>query len=134
MNLKHIVAISALAVMPALGQAPIDRPAANAPKPTKAEVQKVVQTITGDKAKIKMYCDLAKLNQQMAQADAKKDAKTPQALGQKADDLTQKLGPDFIKLMDGLDHVDDNSDEGKDATASFDDMAAALESLDGHCR
>src|ERR1700674_4574588 len=124
MNLKLIVAVSGLAVMPAFGQAPMGGPPANAPKPTKADVQRVIQTISGDKAKIETYCDLAKLNQQMAQADEKKDTKTSQALGQKADDLAQKLGPDFIKLMDGLDHVDDNSGESKDIAASFDDIAA----------
>ena len=118
--------------MPAFGQAPMG--GSPAPKPTKADVQRVIQTISGDKAKIETYCDLAKLNQQMAQADEKKDTKTSQALGQKADDLAQKLGPDFIKLMDGLDHVDDNSGEGKDIAASFDDIAAALEALDRHCR
>jgi hypothetical protein len=134
MNLKLVVAISGLTVMPAFGQAPMDRPPANAPKPTKADVQRVIQTIGGDKAKMQMYCDLAKLNQQMAQADEKKDTKTPQTLGQKADDLTQKLGPDFIKLMDGLEHVDDNSGEGRDIAASFDEIAAALESLDKQCK
>jgi hypothetical protein len=120
--------------MPAFGQAPTDRPPTNAPKPTKADVQKVVQTINSDKTKMQTYCDLAKLNQQMAQACQKKDTKTLQTLGQKADALTQKLDPDYVKLMDGLDQVDENSGEGNDMATSFDEIAAARESLDKQCK
>jgi len=131
MNLKLVVAISVLTGMPAFGQAPTDRPPA---KPTKADVQKVVQTISGDKTKMQTYCDLSKLNQQIAQADEKTDTKTLQGLGQKADDLMQKLGPDYVKLMDGLDQAEDNSSEGKDVAASFDEIVAALASLDKRCK
>src|ERR1700681_1559870 len=114
MNLKLVVAVSVLTAMPAFGQAPMDRPAVNAPKPTMADVQKVVQTISGDKTKMQTYCDLSKLNQQMAKLDEKKDAKTLESLGQKADDLAQKLGPDYATLMEGLDQVDENSSEAKE--------------------
>jgi len=122
-NMKLVVAISFLSVMPAFGQAPMDRPSAKVPKPTKADVQKVVQSISGDKIKMQTYCDLSKLNQQMAQADQKKDTKTLQTLGQKADALTQKLGPDYLKLMDGLDQVDENSSDGKEFAATFGSLA-----------
>ena len=127
MNLKLVVAISVLTVMPAFGQAPKGPPPANAPKPTMADVQKIVQTIGADKAKMQTYCDLFKPNQQMAKLDEKKDAKTLQSLGQKADDLMQKLGPDYLKLMDGLDQVDEKSSEAKD-------FGTALASLDKQCK
>jgi hypothetical protein len=127
MNLKQVVAISVLTAMPAFGQAPTDRPPA---KPTKADVQRVIQTISGDKTKMQAYCDLSKLNQQMMQADEK----TVQTLGLLADDLTQKLGPDYTMLMDGLDQVDENSSDGKDIAAAFDEIAAALGSLDKQCK
>jgi uncharacterized coiled-coil DUF342 family protein len=139
MDLKLVVALFALTSMPAFAQVPIGRPAASAPKLTKADVQKVVQTISGDKTKMRAYCDLAKLNQQIAQADQKRD--TSQIIGQKAEDLAQKLGPDYVKLMDGLDQVDDNSGEAEEIaarldeiTASFDDITAALMSLDKQCK
>ena len=96
MNAKLVVAISIFTVMPAFGQAPMDRPA-KVPKPTKVDVQKVVQSISGDKVKMQTYCDLGTLIQKMAQADQKEDTKTPQTLGQKADDLMQKLGPDYVQ-------------------------------------
>ena len=127
MNLKLVVAISVLTAMPAFGQAPKGAPPANVPKPTKADVQKVVQTISGDKTKMQTYCDVSKLNQQMAKLDEKKDAKTLESLGQKADDLAQKLGPEYATLMEGLDQVDENSSEAKE-------FGTALSALDKQCK
>jgi hypothetical protein len=46
--------------MPVLVHAQQGGPRPNAPKPTKADVQKVVQIITNDKAKTQSYCDLNK--------------------------------------------------------------------------
>ena len=134
MNLKLVVAISMSTAMPAFAQAPMDRPDANATQPTRADVQRVIQTISGDKTKMAAYCDLSKLNQQIAQTDGKRDTRALQIFGQKANDLTQKLGPDYVKLMDGLDQAEDNSSEGKDVAASFDEIVAALASLDKRCK
>jgi len=120
MNLKLIIAVSVLAAMPALAQAQ-QRPAPppSAAKPSKAEVQKVVQIISGDKTKTQNYCDLGKLNEQMAQAEQKKDNKRLEALGKRADDLAQKIGPEYVKLMDALEQVDENSNEAKEFAALF---------------
>jgi hypothetical protein len=63
--------------------------------------------------------EFTKLTQQMASAEQKKDTKTLQALSPKADTLTQKLGPDYLRLMDGLDQEDENSSEGKEFAAAF---------------
>jgi hypothetical protein len=126
-NLKLVFAISVLTAMPAFGQAQKGAPPANVPKPTMADVQKVVQTISGDKTKMQTYCDLSKLDQQMAKLDDKKDAKTLESLGQKADDLAQKLGPEYAKLMDGLDQLDEKSNEAKD-------FGTALSALDKQCK
>ena len=122
MNLKLIIGLSLFTVMPALAQAQTSGAPANAPKPTKADVQKVVQMISGDKSKLQAYCDLGKLSNQMAEADEKKDTKAVAALGPKIDSLTQKLGPDYVKLMDGLDLVDPSSPEGKEVAAAFDPL------------
>jgi len=97
-----------------------------APKPTEAQVQKIVQTISADKTKMDAYCRLAKLQQQMSALDEKKDMKKLQALGQQADTEAQKLGADFEKMMDGLEQVDENSAEGKK-------FAAILGTLDTKC-
>jgi hypothetical protein len=127
MNLKLVVAISVLTAMPAFGQGQKGGPPATVPKPTKADVQKVVQTIGGDKTKMQTYCDLSKLNQQMAKLDEKKDAKTLQSLGQKVDDLVQKLGPDYVKLIDGLDQMDEQSTDAKE-------FGTILGSLEKQCK
>jgi hypothetical protein len=126
MNLKVFLAIAALAAMPALAHAQQGRPAPNAPKPTKAEVQRVVQIISADKAKAQSYCELGKLNEQIAQAEEKKDNKRLEALGKRADELSQKIGPEYVKLMDGLEDIDENSKEGQE-------FGAMLQSLERLC-
>src|SRR5262249_3356703 len=115
----------ALALAQPRPAAPPPKPApapAQAAKPTKADVQKVLAAVGADKAKMQAYCDMGKLNDQMGKLDEKKDAKKLQALGQQADALMTKLGPDYGKLMDGLEQIDQNSAEGKEIGALLDDM------------
>jgi hypothetical protein len=119
MNLKLVVAASLFVAIPMVGSAQQNPPA---PKPTMADVQKLVQTISGDKAKLKAYCDIGKLQEQMDQAEQKKDTKTIEALGTKADALAKQIGPDYDKVMGGLDEIDPNSAEGKRYTAMFEPL------------
>ena len=126
MNLKIVVAVAALTAMPALAQAQQGRPAPNAPKPTKAEVERVVKIISVDKAKTQTYCELGKLNDQIAQAEEKKDNRRLQALSKRADDLAEKIGSEYVKLMDALEDIDENSKEGQE-------LGAMLQSLDRLC-
>jgi len=133
MKIKLVTAAALLIVTPALAQqprmAPPPGPAPQqqqAPKPTEAQVQRVVQTVSADRAKLDAYCRLANIQQQMGTLDEKKDARKLQALGQQADAEAQKIGPDFERVMDGLEQVDANSAEGKK-------FAAILGSLDSKC-
>lgn len=126
MNLKLITAVAAVFVIPAVAFAQGQSGAPNAPKPTKADAQKVVAIIKGDKVKTQAFCQLGQLNDQMAEADQKKDEKKLEALGKQADALAQKIGPEYVNLMDGLDQVDENSPAGKD-------IAATLGQLDSVC-
>jgi len=119
MNLKLVTAVSLLAVVPSIASAQQNSPAANAPKPNVADVQKLVQTISSDKAKLQAYCDMGKVLAQLDQAQQKKDTKTVKALGAKADGLAQQLGPDYSRIMDGLDDIDPNSADGKRFSALF---------------
>jgi hypothetical protein len=114
MKLKFIVAVLAIAALPvcALAQG----------KATKADAQKVVKMISGDKAKTQTYCDIAKLGDQIGEADAKKDTKKVDELSKQMDDMSTKLGPEYIALMDGLQDVDPNSKEGKDISAILDGL------------
>ncbi len=124
MKLKLIAAIAILAAIPLAAQAQ-PKPAAG-PKPTKADAQRVVQGIAADKNKTQKYCLLASLSEQMDQAEQKKDNKKLEALGKQADDLMGQLGPDYAKLMDGLQAMDPESKEGKE-------IGEVLESLDKQC-
>lgn len=122
MTLKLTIAAAALVAMSALAQAQQGGPPPKVPKPTKADVQKVVQLIMADKAKVQAYCELSKINDQMAEAQEKKDQKKMEALANQADGLVQKLGPDYEKLMEGLDQVDENSPEAKTFGDLFDPL------------
>jgi chaperonin cofactor prefoldin len=46
-----------------------------------------------------------------------------EALANQADALVQKIGPDYEKLMEGLDQVDENSPDAK----TFGDLFAPLD-------
>jgi hypothetical protein len=115
-----LLSISALAI-PALAHA---QP--KAPKPTKADAQNVVQIVTSDKVKTQSYCDLTKLYDQVEDAQQKTDTKTVEALSKQADALLHKLGPEYSKLMDGLEQVDPKSSEAKE-------FISILAELDKRC-
>ena len=102
MKLKLAAAIFALVAIlaPAFGQQDSSSP--KVPKPTKADVQKVAQIISSDKAKSQAYCDSKKLYDQMGAAYKKNDSKTADTLNKQADALVSKLGPEYSKMMDGL--------------------------------
>jgi hypothetical protein len=125
MKLRIVAVITAL-TLPVLAQAQQGGPSSNAPKPTKADAQKVVQIISNDKAKTQAYCEMSKLYEQMQTADQNKDSKKIETLGKQADALAGKLGPEYNKLMDGMDGVDPNSNEGKE-------LDSILSKLDNLC-
>lgn len=126
MNLKLVIAAAVFAACPAFAQGQ-GGAQPKTPKPSKAQVQQVVQSVINDKTKLQAYCNLGKLQQQMSQLDEKKDAKKGEDLANQADAEAQKLGPEFESMMDGLDEVDPNSAEGKE-------YMAILENLDKQCK
>ena len=86
----------------------------------------VVQIITSDKVKTQAYCDLTKLEGQVEVAAQKNDANTLEALNKQANALLDKLGPEYFKLMDGLEQVDPKSSEAKE-------FMSILSELDKSC-
>ena len=84
------------------------------PKPTQVDAQNVVQIITSDRVKTQAYCDLTKLESQVKAAAQTNDTKSLEALSKQADALIDKLGPEYYKLMDGLERVDPKSSEAKE--------------------
>jgi hypothetical protein len=123
MKLKLVAAISALAI-PALAHAQQSGP--QSPKPTKADAQYVVQIITSDKVKTQAYCDLSKLEDQVEAAAEKNDNKTLEAINKRAEALVDKLGPEYYKLMDGLEQVEPKSSDAKE-------FMSILSELDKSC-
>jgi hypothetical protein len=119
MKLKLVAAISALAI-PALAHAEQSGPQPTVPKPTKADAQK------GDKMKTQVYCDLTKLEGQVKAVQQTTDTKTVEMLTKQAEALIDKLGPEYFKLMDGLEQVDPKSSEAKE-------FMSILSELDKRC-
>jgi hypothetical protein len=121
MNLKPIVVLFAVIALPLLAQAQQGgQKPPNVPKPTAADVQRVVAMIRADKAKLQNFCDLAKIDDQIAQAEQAKDTKKADELDKKAEEMAQKIGPDYINLMSGLEQMDHSSKETQQLTTPFD--------------
>ena len=90
------------------------------------DVQNVVQIATTDKAKMQAYCDLTRLYDQVQAAEEKNDTKTVEKLTKQADALVDKLGPEYCKMIEGLEEVDQTSSEGKE-------LMSILSGLDKLC-
>jgi DNA repair ATPase RecN len=114
--MKHglIVAISVIAGLPLCAEA--QQPSS---AKAKAAAQKVVKMIIGDKAKSQIYCDIVKVGEQIEQTDPT-DTKKTDELYQHVDELATKLGPDYTALMDGLQDMDPDSEEGKEIGSTLD--------------
>ena len=127
------VCVQAQAPQP--NQSPQAPKATQAPKAAKgskeettkvAAAQKVVKTISADKAKTQTYCDIGRLGDQIQEADKKNDMKKIDELNSKMDELATKLGPEYVELIGGLDNIDPDSKEAND-------IGSALASLDKLC-
>ena len=92
----------------------------------KADAQKVVSIIKGDKAKMQTFCQISDLGDQIGEADEQKDRKKAEALAQKMDELEKQLGPEYLALVEATKDLDPNSNEGQEIESSF-------EKLDDSC-
>jgi hypothetical protein len=121
MNRPLIVSILLISAVPeyAQGQQP------NMAK-LKADAQKVVSIISGDKAKTQTYCQINDLGGQIGEANEEQDNKKAEALSQKVSELEKKLGPEYVALANGLKDVDPNSPEGAE-------ISSILQPLDDSC-
>jgi hypothetical protein len=92
----------------------------------KADAQKVVSIIKGDKVKTQVYCEINDLGEQIGEADQKKDDKNAEALSKQVTELEKKLGPEYLALVNNLNNVDPKSPEGQE-------LDSILASLDDSC-
>jgi hypothetical protein len=77
----------------------------------KADARNLVGIIGSDKTKTQTYCQILDLT---AQLDREKDSKKAKALYQKIDQLQKQLGPEFLAVTSGLQHLDLNSPDGRE--------------------
>jgi hypothetical protein len=114
-HLRGIVTIFVIATAPGV-QAQTPTPS----KVTTADAQKVFKIISGDKAKIRVYCQMAGLGHQMERANETGDSKKFDALFQRMYELGKKLGPEYAALVDGLQDIDPQSEVGQEISSTLD--------------
>src|SRR5262245_51013983 len=107
MNVKVVVAILLIGVVTVCAQA--QSPGVS--RVSKDDAQKVVAIISGDKAKIKNYCDILKLGEQMERAYENRDLKLADELLQKINTMAKTLGPEYAALVDGLWQLDPKNEK-----------------------
>ena len=90
----------------------------------KKDAQKVVKIISGDTSKTRSYRDLVKVSNQIEQVEP--NSKKADELNQQIDELSAKLGPEYITLTGELQDMDPDSEDGKEITST-------LEALDKLC-
>jgi hypothetical protein len=88
----------------------------------KADAEKVVRIISGDKAKSQIYCQIADLGNEI---DQEKDSKKAQVLLRKMNELQKRLGPEYIAFLADSQDVDPDSKDGQDIISTFDELDEA---------
>ena len=61
--------------------------------------------ISNDKSKLQTYCEIGTLEDEMAKAEEGHNAKDVEALVAKAEALAQQIGPEYLKLVEGLELI-----------------------------
>jgi len=96
-------------------------------KATREGAQRVVNVIKADKAKIRAYCDLAKIVEQIDEAERKNDNKRVDQLSDQMEALEKKLGPEYAGFIEALNDMDSNSKDAQE----IDDTLSALDEMCG---
>ena len=92
----------------------------------KADAQKVVSVIRGDKVKSQTYCQINSLGGEIDLAAQARDEQKADALTKQINDLEKQLGPEYLALFDALNNADPNS-------VDFQDIMSLFENLDKTC-
>ena len=117
MNRLLIVGILIISAMPLFAQA--QQPDA---AKLKADAQKVVSIISGDKAKTQTFCQMEILGNQIDEAILKQDTKKAAELAQKLSELEKNLGPEYLALVESLRSMDLTSKDGQEIMLTFDKL------------
>jgi hypothetical protein len=112
MYCKTLIGVAILAAT-TLGAGAEGEPADQPPKPTLTDVRHLADEIAGDKSKLESYCSLGKLHDEMQQAVENNDPHAIDALTERINTFEQTLGPEYDRVIDGLDQIDLNTAEGQ---------------------
>ena len=88
----------------------------------KADAQKVVSIIRGDKTKTQAYCQINSLGGEVDMAVQAKDEQKADALTKKINELEKQLGPEYLALFDALNDADQDSKDFQDILSMFDSL------------
>jgi hypothetical protein len=91
-------------------------------KPTIEDARKLVDAIGSEEDKLKTYCEINKTHEALDKAEEAGDAKAFDVGVAKLDILEPQMGPDYLRMMEGLGEVDPNSLEGQKFTAVFEPL------------
>ena len=88
----------------------------------KADAQKIVSIIRGDKAKTQAYCQINSLGGEIDKAAQARDEQKSELLTKKINDLEKQLGLEYLALFDALNDTDQNSKDFQDIISMFDSL------------
>ncbi len=115
MIIKRLLIVGILIIL----TAPLFAQPKRDPAKLKADAQKVIRSISVDKAKIAAYCEVTDLGGQAVEAAQEKDEKKADALMQRVDELEKILGPEYPALFNALYDADPNSEDVQDILSMF---------------
>jgi ribosomal protein L17 len=96
---------------------------------TNEDAQKVIETISRDKEKVRAYCDMVKLGRQMDAAGQRQDQENADEQD-RMNQLAQTVGPEFGAMMDEYKDIDLSSEQGQETGAM---VQATIETLNKLC-
>jgi hypothetical protein len=88
----------------------------------KADPQKVVTIIKGNKAKTQTFCQAGDVAKQIDEAVSVKDRKKTEELSQKLTKLETNLGPEYVALIESLRDVNLTSEDAQEIMSAFDTL------------
>jgi hypothetical protein len=88
--------------------------------PKVGDAQRVLKIIQSDKAKTQIYCEMAKIGNQLEQINEEADPKKFEELSRKMDEMGKRLGPEYGALIDGVQDIDPRSEVGQEISSTLD--------------
>jgi hypothetical protein len=121
MRTRHLSRLLIVAIL-LISTAPLYAQAQPDVAKLKADAQKVVSIISGDKAKTQTFCQMEILGNQIDEAILKQDTKKAAELAQKLAELEKNLGPEYLALVESLRSMDLTSKDGQEIMLTFDKL------------